>query len=467
MIPHQVYTFQGFFKNPQYKYIFLDGAGGSGKTYMIAEWLKHIQFNHYQYTFLGPTGKSISVAEEKGMYGSTLHRFFMIETNDTKDKIEKHITIKFKTIETYHAELKKKLIDIKIMFIDEISMVNDNLLDFIIKTMGKIAPNIKLVFSGDYHQLPAVIDKKKTEYQNVESSLDIIRDLIQTRVMGKVSFITRFRSENEDYNEWLHDLRGGQYNDSGEIADAFEHWFNVYEDNTMDTNLKHQLTFLDYVGDNVDAINKSLIHELPGKLYKSKATVLVDIYPQGKKSERDDIVKDFQMDQLVSFKLGSKVLFRVNNMNGMFKNGDEGIIEEIKDNSVVIRKLSGNVIEVEKHTYMPGSLDQSNGFDIQIKQWPFSLGNARTFHKSQGDGFEYLHLNLDFLGFNSLMSENKWQILYVGISRVIDPTKVWIPRSSINLLRNNVKMFKRINWGKLGLDFESDDMYYQEYVRRD
>lgn len=467
MIPHQVYTFQGIFKNPHYRYIFLDGAGGTGKTFTIAAWLQHIGYSHYQYVFLGPTGKSISVAEEKGMYGSTLHRFFMLETNDTTAKINAHITIKFKTIEQYYTELKKKLIDIKIMFIDEISMVNNEMLDFILKTMETIAPHIKIAFSGDFHQLPAVIDTRKLENVNLDSCLEIISGLIRTREMGKVSFITRFRSDNEDYNEWLHDLRGGQYSNSNEVADALEKWFNVYEDNTLDVEIRKQLTFLEYTGDNVDALNKSLLNELPGKIHTSKAIIVEDRYPQGKKSERDDLIRDFQMDDTVQFKQGSKILFRVNNQGGMFKNGDEGIVQEIKQSTVIITKTNGNTIEVSKHTYQPSSVEQTKGFDIQIKQWPFSLGNARTYHKSQGDGFTNLHLCLDFLGANYLFDEYKWQILYVGLSRVVDPTKVWIPRSSINMLRNQTKLFKRINWTKLSLDFESNQMYYQEYQPRE
>jgi len=468
-IPHQVYEIQAINRNPNKKYGFLDGAGGVGKSHAIATFIKSFELDD-QYVFLGPTGKSVSVAEEKGMNGSTLHRFFMIETNDTNDKIQKHLTLRFGTIEYYYAELKKKLIDIKILFIDEVSMINNHLLDFILTTMDIIAPNVMIWLAGDYHQLPPVIDATKVEYVSVGNSIDMVRSAIIKRQMGVVKFITRYRSDNETYNEFLHDLRQGQYLNSVDVANWIAHFFNVWDDNIpLPKELLSKLTFLDQNADEVVRLNKKMLAELPGKVFKSTMKLLTDKYPKNCFRERNYIIDAFQLDNTLEFKIGSKILFRVNDQNGAYKNGDEGIVVDVKQKTVIIKKFSGDneiLLEISKHHYNSSLVDKANGYVIEAEQWPFSLGTARTIHKSQGDGFEWLHINLKFLSYSYLEDDFKWRLMYVVLSRVIDPSKVWIPKSSIEILKNNRNFLKKVGWHKFSLNFESNDMEYQEYLPR-
>lgn len=441
------------------KFGFLRGAGGTGKTYAIAQTIQALGLNSSQYVFMGPTGKSVAVAEEKGLVGSTLHRFFKIQTNDSTEKLKRHINHKFRGIDGYYIEMRKELLGVKLVFIDEISMVNDQLLSHILETLLEcMSDDCKIFLSGDFNQLAPVVNDKE-----LVTPIQIIENIIKLEETGLVDFNTRFRSDNEEFNKFLHDLRAGKLKKVNEISKSLRQFFNVYNQATYPKELEHSLTFLAHGNPKVKIINDALLDELEGDLMTHTRTIKIDEFPEGSKDIRDAILADFQMDDSVSFKVGSKVLFRVNNKDDQFKNGDEGIIEAIKERSVVVRKLRTNtLIEVTKHLYKSTDLERQDGFIIEVEQWPFSLGNARTIHKSQGDGFEFLHLDFDFLSYSN--TETKWALLYVCLSRIIDPSKVWISDISIKNLECQYNMFKNINYKKLGLFSTNEDI--PEYEER-
>ena len=109
----------------------------------------------------------------------------------------------------------------------------------------------------------------------------------------------------------------------------------------------------------------------------------------------------------------------------------------------------------------------ANGVTIHsMFQLPFSLGNAMTYHKAQGSGLLYLHLDFEFLNYGSISNEAKWQTLYVGLSRVIDPSKVYIHEKSIKILERQYRLFQQINYNKLNLIFDSVEMQPQHYITR-
>ena len=326
-------------------------------------------------------------------------------------------------------------------------------------------PDVKVFLSGDYHQLASI----KNEISTAPSSLEMVKNLIAERGMLTIDFNTRYRSPNEDYNEFLFDLRAGKIHDSQTIANYLKHFCNIYKTNVPD-EVKHKITFLEFTNSKVKEINEILMDDLEGKEYSYPMKIIKAEYPTNDTFIKNRIIKDFQMDEEVKFKIGSKILFRVNNMDGQFKNGDEGIIESVSSNSIFIRKFLPNkqesLIEVKKHTYRTGPLDEQDGISIEVEQWPFSLGNSRTIHKAQGDGFKFLHFNFDFFNFNNIIDQFKWQLFYVCLSRVEDPSTVWISEESIRILESKWSLFKSINHSKLSLNFDSDEMMAENYLRR-
>ena len=107
------------------------------------------------------------------------------------------------------------------------------------------------------------------------------------------------------------------------------------------------------------------------------------------------------------------------------------------------------------------------GLDIKVTQWPFALSYARSIHKAQGDGFTNLHLDFsEFLDNKNLTRMDKWRLLYVCISRVQDPSKVWIGRASLDKLRLNRKLLSTIDFDKLSLNYYHPDVAKPIYIPR-
>ena len=424
--PPQVFRLQAFYTGNK-SFAMLRGGGGYGKTYTVAKWLESSGIKQSEYVFVAPTGKAVSVAEEKGIFGSTVHSFFKILNNDTFISLERHIALRFGSIEKFKSEVKKEIYDKKVIIIDEVSMINNELLEFILDLILSLVPKMKIVLSGDYHQLPAVItDSKREGNPDLDESIDFVTELIYSGRVDVIDFDTRFRSENEEYNEWLHNLQNMKdesYRDIEKLASKLEYFFNVHENNVPE-ELETSLVYLCYTNAKVRETNDHILsllnnNEKP-KISSARIEVNEERFPtiaSIRDSSVQQILKEMQFDEEVPLVVGSNILFLTN--GEQYRNGDSGTIYEIKRGSVIVKKQSPEgeyMVEIEKHKYESSPYEKSLGLNVVVTQWPFALSYARSIHKAQGDGFTDLHLDFtEFLDNKNLTRLDKWRLLYVSI----------------------------------------------------
>jgi len=440
------------------RYIFLRGSGGTGKSYTIGKFVEMHGSRHQDYVFVGPTGKSVAIAEEKGIQGATIHSFFEIRTNNTKEDITKFILKKFKSKEKYLTTMKLKLYNIKYFFIDEISMVNYDLLFHILQVLIlKGRKDLTIVIAGDYHQLPPISE-------DVTNSKKLILELVQDEAIEFIDFITRYRSSNENYNQFLFDLRAGKQRNVNVICSYLENFFNIYRKRVPD-EIKNKLTYLEYTNIKVQSINDEILANLPGKVHTFEYELITNKFPQEDPWRRNKIIDDMQMDNVLELKEGCKIIFRINSPEAQFKNGEEGIVQHIFSNSIQIKKMTNNaIINVSKYLFSSSEIDLKDGFEIESKQYPFSLGHARTIHKSQGDGFNHVHFNFDFLNSGAL-NTFKWHLLYTCLSRVKEPSEVWISEKSLRILKSQWYLLQDIKFNDLSLNLKGINTIENIYIK--
>lgn len=141
-------------KNSQRLY-YIGGAGGCGKTTLFMGIIAQLRADGKYYVATATTG--IAALLLPG--GQTAHSAFRI-ANDIDEKSTP--VIKFESI------FAQKLRDAAIIFIDEVSMLNKDVLSYIDKTLRSIYPinsvqrktpfaNKVIVLSGDFCQLPPVV----------------------------------------------------------------------------------------------------------------------------------------------------------------------------------------------------------------------------------------------------------------------------------------------------------------------
>ena len=113
--------------------------------------------------------------------------------------------------------------------------------------------------------------------------------------------------------------------------------------------------------------------------------------------------------EVLSLKLGARVMFTKNDMSGRFVNGTTGIVTEFaKDTGMPIVKTdSGRMIAAEPVEW---SIQDAGRILARISQVPLRLAWAITIHKSQGMSLDRAHMDLS--------SAFEYGQGYVAISRV-------------------------------------------------
>lgn len=173
------------------KYLVITGPGGSGKTFLLKEALKP-----YAHKVI-IAGATISHFAKK-VLANNIGDLFEIHTLASLLNAVKHFNKKGEFSVKYSLEYAKRAIqqlNIRILVVDEISMIDDNLADLL------IGLDIKLILVGDRYQLPPI------EQEHDSFLFDDI-DIELTQVMrfkGPLKefssvFINEIKKGNEGYS---------------------------------------------------------------------------------------------------------------------------------------------------------------------------------------------------------------------------------------------------------------------------
>lgn len=131
--------------------IFLSGEAGTGKTVTINEIIKYCKYNNINYGITASTGAAAVLIN-----GNTLHSFLGIgDGSDNLGNLYNRCLYKYKNI-------YKKLNELNVLIIDEISMISEELFTKISKYLSFIRKDarpfggVQLLICGDFYQLPPV-----------------------------------------------------------------------------------------------------------------------------------------------------------------------------------------------------------------------------------------------------------------------------------------------------------------------
>lgn len=157
------------------------GAAGTGKTTTLQHFARKFigLFGEKTILFITPTHKAAGVLREKmpkGINVDTIQKTIGVKTKKNKDK-EEFVEPTVSTLHRQAESLKERLPDLKLIIVDESSMVSQNNANFL-QAIADLCNHLPIVFSGDPFQLPPVAKKSKDSDQSeIEEETEYSKDM--------------------------------------------------------------------------------------------------------------------------------------------------------------------------------------------------------------------------------------------------------------------------------------------------
>lgn len=360
--------------------VFLTGAAGSGKTYVLREYIKYLQDLDANIGITASTGIAAT-----HMGGITIHSWSGLGIRDSLTKSElAEIAEK--------SHIKKKIKNASVLIIDEISMLHHYRLDLIDRVIREVKNSplpfggMQIIFCGDFFQLPPVRRSYEPEAHFAYHS-DAWKNLGL-----KVCYLSeQHRQSDTEYLKVLNAVRENAVSD--ETMKILKTRFGKKSDFEPTKLYSHNK--------NVDAENDAELSKIPGKFSE------YEMQQRGRQALVEALKKSCLSPEVLRLKPGAKVMFVKNNFEEGYVNGTLGVVVKCGFEEIEVRTLSGKIIDVERESWV---IEEDGKIKAEINQYPLRLAWAITVHKSQGMSLDSAEVDLS-ASFERGMG-------YVALSRV-------------------------------------------------
>lgn len=382
--------------------VFLTGGAGVGKSYITNEVIRDYRKRGKQVVALGSTGVSAV-----NIGGFTVHSFFVFG-----------IASDFEALAQQDKRAKKRLSDLKkvlkatdLIIIDEISMVSADLLDMIAYRLNHYGYLGKVLFVGDFFQLPPIV-KQGRGNDLLGEKLYAFESMAWERFdLMTIELTEMKRTQDAEFTHILSKVRRGICDE--EVLDFMHRlWNNEALDPDPTALFGRNLE--------VEQTNRARLNALD-----TEETILfanIEMFGNVHEKKLAGWKNMLPVSEQLTLKEGVPVLFTVNKW-GKFVNGERGMLRKIEDDYLIVEKEE-EYVRVERHDFdLLDMMVKDDGTvesitQATLSQFPLKLAYAVTIHKSQGMSIDNLVCNVDHIFAPSQF--------YVAISRAVDPRRLKI-----------------------------------------
>jgi len=426
--PEQDYAFEKFRNGEN---VFISGAGGSGKSFLIRHFVRYLMLNEPEKKFqvTSTTGcssvllsENIQNTKEYGKMISvkTIHSWSGIRLcKGDENKIVRSI------LNNRHAmkEWKK----VHVLFIDETSMLSEKMLNVLEKTARISRKNVRpfggiqVIFLGDMFQLSPVPDA-----DDAESSRFCFESPVWSFIFpleNHIELKTIFRQSDSVFKEILGEIRVGKLSKSN--ADILTGYIGrkPEEGGIVPPKILSTRSKVEYVNNSqyenikeVEHIFNSIIHTNFTKYADSGKPISMEdnivfshLTQQQIEIEIKNIKNNITAPDELKLKRGCPVMCLVNiNLEIGICNGSLGVVEDfvVGVGHPIVKFRNGIRIIIEKHSWQNADYPS-----ICVQQYPLCLSFANTIHKLQGATLDMAIMDLG----SSIFTEGQ---IYVALSRI-------------------------------------------------
>ncbi len=345
--------------------IFLTGAAGSGKTYVLNEFILGAKKRELEVAVTASTGIAAT-----HMQGMTIHSWSGIGIKQALPETE------LKRMQNNPALVQRyKRTDV--LIIDEVSMISAELLDLIDKAARYLRENdwpfggMQVILCGDFFQLPPVSRERQARFAFDAQSW-------QQAGLHICYLEKNYRQSDTTLEAILSAMRR-----------------NTVSQHMIDRLLECQETSVDDLyrptklfTHNVDVDKMNLMH-LEDLETEERSYAMTS---KGEKSWVQSIKKGCLAPEELRVRIGAVVMFVKNNFAQGYVNGTIGeVVDFGDDNFPIVQLATGKEV-----TVYPESWALQDGETIlgEIAQVPLRLAWAMTVHKSQGMSLDAAEIDL-------------------------------------------------------------------------
>jgi len=377
--------------------VFLTGEPGSGKTHTINAYIEWLRERGIEPAVTASTG--IAATHVGGM---TIHAWSGIG-------VKKDLTA-YDIDEIMSRErLVRRAQAAHVLIIDEVSMIDARTLSMAEKAIRALKHSEKpwggmqVVFVGDFYQLPPVSTR-----EDREATIDFDGSGASPAQRSPFAFASpawkdanpivcylseQHRQSDAELLSLLDAIRKGTVDD--------EHHDLLSSRASDGEALPESVARLYTHNANVDRENDQRLEHIRGKAH------MYHMLSKGAPHLVEALKRGCLSPQTLTLKVGARVMFTKNSMEGAFANGTLGEVVGFGVSGPLVRTNAGRTLEVEPAEW---SITDGGKVLARINQIPLRLAWAITVHKSQG-------MTLDAAAVD-LSSAFEYGQGYVALSRV-------------------------------------------------